>query len=87
MPAAQWRDDIDALAFRLAGDENFCIVHRLAFRSLMGSLPLPQDCLDWFKSHYAAFESAAQAKIARGVRGNFHLTSRDIAGQLRPISR
>ena len=46
---ALWRDDIDAVAFRPAGGESFCLVHRLAFRTLIGRQPAwldPSDQLD-----------------------------------------
>ena len=79
-----WRDDIDALSFRPAGGNVFCMVHRLAFRTLMGRDPAKEECLAWFEAHREAFEAAARAKR---TAGNFHLTSRDISGQLRSISR
>jgi hypothetical protein len=82
-----WRDDIEALSFRPAGGDVFCMVHRLAFRTLMGRPSSKDECLAWFESHREAFEVAAQAKLAQGTVGNFHLTSRDITGQVRAISR
>ena len=82
-----WRDDIDALEFRPAGQNRLCLVHRLAFRTLIGRPPSKQDCLTWFAVHREEFEAAAKAKMATGVPGNFHLTSRDIAGHIRTISR
>ena len=82
-----WRNDIDALEFRPAGSLRLCMVHRLAFRTLIGRLPEKEDCLAWFAAHRQAFETAASVKMARGGAGNFHLTSRDIAGQHPPISR
>ena len=84
---ALWREDIDALSFRPAGGSQLCLVHRLAFRALMGTLSSKEECLAWFESHREAFEAAARAKLEQGVPGNFHLTSRDIAGQLKAISR
>lgn len=82
---AVWRDDIEALAFRPEGRRELCMVHRRAFRALLGADPAPQDCQTFFSAHRAAFEAAAQVKIletavASGV--NFHLTSRDVARQL-----
>ena len=82
-----WRDDLDALSFRPAGGDVFCMVHRLAFRTLMGRLSSKEDCLAWFEANRDAFEAAAKDKMARGVTGNFHLTSRDITGQVGAISR
>src|SRR4051794_16787288 len=76
-----WRSDIDALSFQPPGHEGRCMVHRLAFRSLIGSEPTPGRCLDYFAEHREGFLGAAAAKIAlRGIEtaSNFHLTSRDI---------
>jgi len=80
-PAAQWRDDIDALQFAALGHGGVCIVHRLAFRRFLGFAPEKDDCLAYFSVHTARFCAAAIAKMARVSvpRGrNFHLTSRDI---------
>ena len=83
----RWRDDIDALEFRpAAGGGRLCLVHRLAFRALIGRLAPKEECLAWFAARRDAFEAAAQAKAARGGAGNFHLTSRDITGQGGTIS-
>ena len=84
--AATWRDDIDALVFAPDGHQGFCMVHRRAFRTLQRSSPAPADCKAYFCTHESAFRAAASAKIAQknvapGV--NFHLTSRDIARQMR----
>ncbi|WP_315834336.1 hypothetical protein [Bradyrhizobium prioriisuperbiae] len=83
---ATWRDDIDALMFETDGQHGFCMVHRHAFRTLLRSLPAPNDCLAYFRTHEPAFQAAASAKISRknlaeGV--NFHLTSRDVARALK----
>ena len=80
-----WRDDIDALAFQPDGHGATCVVHRLAFRTLMRLVPTPDACLAYFIAHEGAFRASAQAKIAR--RGlapgtSFHLTSRDLARAL-----
>jgi hypothetical protein len=82
---AIWRSDIDALAFRPEGRPEFCMVHRRAFRTLMGVSPTPEDCEAFFRSHRGAFEAAAHGKIAEkdiAPGTNFHLTSRDIARRL-----
>ena len=82
---AEWRADVDALAFRPAGHAGFCMVHRLAFRVLVGASAAPEDCLALFAGERAAFETAARAKIARRTlapEANFHLDSRDIRAAL-----
>ena len=76
-----WRDDIDSLAFQPGGHEGMCVVHRLAFRTLLGIDATPQACIDYFHAHQPAFDAAAMAKIARRELprdANFHLNSRDI---------
>ena len=81
---AIWRDDIDALAFRPAGHHGFCMVHRLALRTVIGHLAAPEECLAFFAARQEFFEAAARDKIARAAlpaNANFHLTSRDITGQ------
>lgn len=85
---ALWREDLDALQFD-AGEGRLCMMHRLAFRAVMG-LPSPQpaDCLAYFGTHEAVFRQAAKLKIARagGCAGNFHITSRDVQGAAGPAS-
>lgn len=79
---ATWRDDIDALAFRPAGHQGFCMVHRLALRTVIGRPATPVECLDYFATNQPMFETAARAKIVRAGLAddaNFHLTSRDIS--------
>jgi hypothetical protein len=81
--AAEWREDIDALQFA-AGERRACMLHRLAFRRLLGRDPRRDDCMAYFAAHDGVFRAAAALKIARHAiaRGrNFHLTSRDIARQ------
>jgi hypothetical protein len=78
---AHWRRDLDALAFEPDGHRSVCVVHRLAFRSLLRLTPTPAD----FAVHEGAFRTAAQGKIVRrriksGV--SFHLTSRDLSRAL-----
>jgi hypothetical protein len=60
----------------------------LAFRTLLGFAPAPEDCEAFFRANERAFQAAARARIERdhvahGV--NFHLNSRElgrrIAGQ------
>ena len=81
----KWRHDIDALAFQPEGHRGTCVVHRLAFRTLMRLVPTPDACIAYFTAHEGAFRASAQAKISRrrlGPGANFHLTSRDLAGTL-----
>ncbi|SEQ12211.1 hypothetical protein SAMN05216548_102447 [Faunimonas pinastri] len=83
---AVWRGDLDALEFVPAGHLGRCMVHRLAFRSLLRSAPGPEDCLTFFARERAAFQAAARSKLTRTDMPsdrNFHLTSRDIARALR----
>jgi hypothetical protein len=82
---ADWRHDIDALAFEPDGHGALCMVHRLAFRTLIRLNPTAEDCLAYFAAHEHAFVRAAEAKIMRrrikpGM--SFHLTSRDLARAL-----
>jgi hypothetical protein len=82
---AVWRSDIDALAFPVGAHAASCMVHRRAFRTLLGFDPAPADCLRHFSEHEHAFRSAAAAKIAQNqllAGTNLHLTSRDIARKL-----
>ena len=81
-----WRDEIDALAFGLADHQGVCMVHRRAFRTLLRATPSPQDCVEFFNAHQAAFQAAARAKLQRvsvSETANFHLTSRDVTRQLK----
>jgi hypothetical protein len=78
---AVWRDDIDALSFRPDGHDGSCVMHRLAFRALLGGPASPADCLRLFADRRAAFEAAATRKIARRQlppAAIFHITSRDV---------
>ena len=83
MTAARWRPEIDALAFRPPGHAADCVLHRLAFRALLGRPdPDPSDCASLFARREGDFVRAAAAKIAqRGLPAGaaFHLTSRDVA--------
>ncbi len=85
---ASWHPSLDAIGFRPRGHDGLCFVHRLAFRTLIGRDPDPAACLAWFGRERDAFAAAASAKI-RGRRlppgANFHLTSRDIAREGRPV--
>jgi hypothetical protein len=84
--AAAWRPDIEAFVFEPEGHQGLCMVHRRAFGTLLGFTPAPQDCEAFFRAHEEAFRAAASAKILRGhvARGkNFHLTSRDVARQMK----
>jgi hypothetical protein len=83
-----WRDDIDALQFDAAGHGGVCLIHRLAFRRLLGAVPAAENCLAFFADHQAAFTAAAAAKI--GAQSlppgrNFHLNSRDVTRQLNAV--
>lgn len=80
-----WRHDIDALAFQPEGHHGTCVVHRLAFRTLMRIVPAPDACVAYFAAREGAFRAAAQAKITRrsiASGTNFHLTSRDLVRAL-----
>jgi hypothetical protein len=81
---AQWRSDIDSLAFRPTGHSGQCVVHRRAFRVILGKDAVPARCLAFFVEHSDRFEAAAAEKIARAGLGNdanFHLDSRDVRGR------
>jgi hypothetical protein len=76
-----WRADIDSLAFYPTEHRGQCVIHRRAFRALLGFDAQQQDCLNCFEMRRATFERAAQTKIQRGklaATSNFHLNSRDI---------
>jgi len=84
--SVSWRADIEALAFRPDGHGGFCMVHRLAFRTLLRFHPEPGECAAFFRANEGAFQAAARAKIDRdkvapGI--NFHLDSRDVSRQIR----
>ena len=81
-PVPEWRPDLDALAFRPSGHSGTCVVHRRAFRALVGHPASDHECLSYFHAELATFVAAALAKIARqNLTGtdNFHLTSRDVS--------
>jgi hypothetical protein len=85
-----WRAEIDSLAFRPIGHDGLCFVHRLAFRTILGVLPEPNECAAFFEAEHRAFQAAARAKIARrGLRpdANLHLTSRDVRREMEPDLR
>jgi hypothetical protein len=82
---ALWRADIDALQFLPLSHEANCMVHRLAFRRLLDTMPDAQACLEYFDLHAAAFQRAATLKATelRLTTGrSFHLNSRDLRRQL-----
>ena len=84
-PAAEWREDIDALQFVALSHEANCMVHRLAFRRLLDTMPDAQACLDYFDLHAAAFQRAATVKASEQtlMKGrSFHLNSRDLRRQI-----
>lgn len=79
--SALWRDDLDCLVFTPAGHGGECVVHRRAFRVLVGREAEAESCRRYFAEHRSAFERAAAAKIAKkslGTAERLHLTSRDI---------
>ena len=80
-----WREDIDSLAFRPSGHAGYCVVHRLAFRTLLRGVALPETCRAFFADHRETFEAAARQKSAlKGLAmdASFHLTSRDLRRSL-----
>ena len=81
-----WRNDIDALAFHPDNHRGICVVHRRAFRKLLQATPSPRQCVDFYLAHQGAFQAAACAKVLRASVAeseNFHLTSRDVARELK----
>jgi hypothetical protein len=81
-----WRSDIDSLAFHPSGHSGFCVVHRRAFGTLLGSAASPQQSIDFYRLHRDAFDAAAHSKLeARAIAAseNFHITSRDVRRQLK----
>ncbi len=81
----QWRADIASLVFPLPEHGAICAVHRGAFRTLLGTEPVPEACIGYFERHEDTFRAAARAKILRKripPGTNLHLTSRDIARKL-----
>ena len=76
-----WRADVDSLSFQPRGHTGHCLIHRRAFKTILGFNPTPGDCAACFQQRQAAFQAAAAAKIDRAAlatNANFHLTSRDI---------
>jgi hypothetical protein len=76
-----WLSDLDALSVQPRGHAGQCLVHRRAFRTILGFNPTPADCAACFLQQLSAFEAAAAVKIARAALAadaNFHLTSRDV---------
>jgi hypothetical protein len=63
-----WRDDIDALEFQPADHPGACMIHRRAFRTLLRTTPLPQQCVDYYHSNRDTFQAAARAKVRRSPR-------------------
>jgi hypothetical protein len=81
-----WRRDIDALAFQPGEHTGLCMIHRRAFRTLLRATPSPRECVEFFNAHQEGFQAAARAKLLRldlTTTANFHLTSRDVARQLK----
>ena len=58
----KWRHDIDALAFRPEGHRGTCVVHRLAFRTLMRLVPRTRS------SHHIAARAFANFGFKSGTR-------------------
>lgn len=85
--ACIWREEIDSLAFVPPDHGGQCVIHRRAFRALLGVEPDAQACRDYFERHADSFKRAAAEKIRRAelpVDANFHLNSRNIARTLAP---
>jgi hypothetical protein len=81
-----WREDLDAITFIPKGHRGVCAVHRLAFRRLLLTEPTLASCTAYFAEHRDAFQAAASEKMRQkglAINANFHLTSRDVAKQLR----
>ncbi len=79
--ASTWRSDLDSLGFQPHGHSGQCLIHRRAFKTILGFDPTPDDCAACFQQRRPAIEAAAAAKIMRAALAadaNFHLTSRDI---------
>jgi hypothetical protein len=79
--SSTWRSDLDSLSFRPAGHSGQCLVHRRAFRTILGFNPTPADCAACYLQQQSAFQAAAAARVVRPIfaaDANFHLTSRDI---------
>jgi hypothetical protein len=73
---------LDALSFQPPGHIGECLVHRGAWRTLLGFDPSPDQCLQWFGAHRARIYDAAADKIKGARLGSgdrFHLSSRDIS--------
>jgi hypothetical protein len=76
-----WRADLDSLSFQPRGHSGQCLIHRRAFKTILGFNATPDDCATCFQQLQPAFQAAAAAKIARAALAsdaNFHLTSRDV---------
>ncbi|MBR0698163.1 hypothetical protein [Bradyrhizobium lablabi] len=81
-----WRNDLDALAFRPPGHAGFCVIHRRAFRALLGSEPSAQQSINFYQQYRDVFAAAALEKIARAQieqTVNFNINSRDVRRQLK----
>jgi hypothetical protein len=79
--ASTWRSDLGSLSFQPRGHAGQCLIHRRAFKTILGFNPTPDDCAALFQQRQPAFQAAAAAKIgqaALAADANFHLTSRDI---------
>jgi hypothetical protein len=79
--ASTWRSDLDSLSFQPRDHAGQCLIHRRAFKTILGFDPTPDDCAACFQQREPAFQAAATAKISRAALAadaNFHLTSRDI---------
>jgi hypothetical protein len=84
MISPEWRADLDALVFAVPGGGR-CFVHRLAFRTLLGRRPAPDDCLRFVAENSATLlAAAAERRAGLSMEGHFafHLTSRQIRRQL-----
>lgn len=85
MTKAEWRDDLDALQFAAGTGGALCMIHRLAFRSLIGREPQKQDCIEWYDHNAAVFQAAAIDKMTRlnlPKDRNLHIDSRDVSRRM-----
>jgi len=81
MGDAIWRADLEAVEFRPHNHGGVCMIHRLAFRTLIGRSPDAAKCLVFFEDNKLAILRAAKLKMSTGKiadHRNFHLNSRDV---------
>ena len=76
---AIWREEIDAIEFRLEDGWRF-VVHRNVFRTLLGRAASPLECLSFTEAHAEEVLAAARARRGEAASGTtaFHLNSRQL---------